>query len=60
MKWIKPKLGQEKTRRFFALFPVSVLVNGAWEWRWLEWVKIKCRYKYDVDGPFWDKIAYID
>lgn len=45
MRWIKPKDGDVKIKRKFAILPIST--ND--EIRWLEWVTIKYVY---VDAKF--------
>lgn len=67
MRWNEPESGDEKIKRKFALFPITI--DG--ETRWLEWVTIKYRFsKYDIHvDPIthrayrsygWDKYEFID
>lgn len=40
MKWIEPKSGDIKTKRKFALLPITI----GKETRWLEWVVVQYRF----------------
>ena len=54
MRWIRPKHKDEKTKTFFALFPV--MLND--ETRWLEKVTVKYRYSLPLDR--WDPVLFVD
>lgn len=51
MRWTESSSRDVKTKRKFALFPISI--NG--ETRWLEWVTIEYRYDYG-----WYKYRFTD
>lgn len=53
MKMKKPVPGEEKTRKFFAIFPI--VINT--ETRWLEFVTVK--YFYSIRGG-WIPFAFVD
>lgn len=64
MRWTKPRIGNIKIKKYFAILPVEV--NR--EVRWLEFVKIKLVYTTEI-GSFdnrtrvyglWRKVCFID
>lgn len=56
MRWKQPIHGDIKTKKKFAIFPITI----NYETRWLEWVNI--RYKYFEDCWFygWIPTEFID
>ena len=56
MKWTTRigQAGDERVRRFFALIPVSITMDGRKETRWLEMVSVRqvhgyMNYWYDLE-----------
>ena len=57
MRWTKPKSGDVKIKRKFAILPVCV----GREARWLEWVTVKYLYRDDGYGiTGWRLIQFVD
>jgi hypothetical protein len=57
MRWAKPKSGDVKIKKKFAILPIT----AGDEIRWLEFVTVKYKYcydKYNVLG--WHKICFVD
>lgn len=51
MRWTKPKDGDVKIKRKFAILPISI----DRETRWLEWVTIQYVYFDNCFDPYWKK-----
>lgn len=52
MRWTRPTFLEERTSRFFAIFPAFDLKGN---WRWLEWVTARFRWH---DG--WEIVEFLD
>jgi len=59
MKFNKPKTGDHRVKKYFAIFPITAnyLYGGNKQTRWLSFVNIYQRYS-DIDG--WENKYFID
>lgn len=64
MRWFSenkkdPKLGDKRTREYFAIFPVSIhYFQDKREYRWLENVKIRQVYNGAILG--WENLYFVE
>ena len=54
IKYTKPKMCDKRIVKKFAFFPIVIICEGIWEFRWLERVKIEQYYADSFDTDFVD------
>ena len=66
MRWTKRIIEEGETRivNRFLIFPLKLYKKNSYEYRWLEWVKVKQLYGWDVRafGSYyhWQDVEFVD
>jgi len=66
MRWTKRiiEVGESRIINRFLFFPLKLYKNNSYEYRWLEWVKVKQLYGWAGKGVFsyysWQDFEFVD